>query len=62
MTPQEKKLTLEIINAYQNMIEYYQSKINELYGKMEDKCCFEKKIKHKFKIKRTTCQRNKKTY
>ena len=52
MTDREKQIALESIKAYERMIKHFQDKIEIINYKMQDKCCFEKKVKHRLKIKR----------
>lgn len=51
MTEHEKNLTMQSIQSYRKIISHLQAKIEELESKMQDKCCFEKKVVYRFKIK-----------
>ncbi len=51
MTEKEKEAIDESIMAYKRMIKYFENQISILQSKKTDKCCFQKKIKHRFKIK-----------
>ena len=50
MTEREIEIIDESIAAYQRMIEYFQKQINSLEAKKIEPCCFEDKIKFRFKI------------
>ena len=43
LTEQEENLVKEQIEAYENMIQYYERQVNKLYKKMNiERCCFDK--------------------
>ena len=62
MKDHEKKMIDDLIHSYQKMIKYFENQICILQNKKIEKCCFEKTIKHRLKIKGTKCQKSKKTY
>ena len=52
MTDHERKTIDNSIQAYKRMIKFFETQIRILENKKAEKCCFEKAIKHTFKIKR----------
>jgi hypothetical protein len=52
MTDHEKRIIKESIEAYQRMIDRFQSRINELRSKITTGCCQEVNNNYKLKIKR----------
>lgn len=59
MTEREIEIIDESIAAYQRMIKYFQKQINSLESKKIEPCCFEDKIKFRFKIGGTNDKKTK---